>query len=102
MPVRTTTVTAEIGLHARAAAVFVRAVIDSGQPVTIRKPGHGAVDARSLLAVMTQDFECGCAVELSISDSSAEPGCHEAVLDNLVHLLSSQQGKLKDPLPHSQ
>lgn len=97
MPVRTTTVTAEIGLHARAAAVFVRAVIDSGQPVTIAKPGHSAVDAHSLLAVMTQDFECGSVVELAIDDAKAQPGVSERVLEELVHLLSSQHGKLKDP-----
>lgn len=96
MPVRTTTVTAEIGLHARAAAVFVRAVIDSGQPVSIAKPGYPAVDARSLLAVMTQDFECGSVVELSVDDAKAEPGVSEVILDELVHLLSSQHGKLKD------
>lgn len=98
MPVRNTTVTAEVGLHARAAAVFVRAVIDSGQPVTIAKPGHPTVDARSLLAVMSQDYECGCAVELAIADES-ESGALGAdeVLEQLVRLLSSQSGKLKDP-----
>lgn len=96
MPVRTTTVTAEIGLHARAAAVFVRAAIDSGEAVTIGKPGHPAVDAHSLLAVMTQDFECGSIVELAIEDSQADAKTCEAVLDELVVLLSSQHGKLKD------
>ncbi|HET7414179.1 MAG TPA: HPr family phosphocarrier protein [Arthrobacter sp.] len=98
MPVRTTTVTAEVGLHARAAAVFVRAVIDSGQLVTIAKPGHPAVDARSLLAVMSQDYECGCAVELAIADDDDSAAANEA-LDGLVRLLSSQSGKLKDPAP---
>ncbi|WP_026818425.1 HPr family phosphocarrier protein [Arthrobacter castelli] len=96
MPVRTTMVTAEVGLHARAAAVFVRAVIDSGQPVTIAKPGHPAVDARSLLAVMSQDYECGCAVELATPDEGDTAAAAEA-LDSLVRLLSSQSGKLKDP-----
>ncbi|GAB3245976.1 HPr family phosphocarrier protein [Arthrobacter pigmenti] len=98
MPVRTTTVTAEVGLHARAAAVFVRAVIDSGQLVTIAKPGHPAVDARSLLAVMSQDYECGCAVELAIADDDNAAAADET-LDGLVRLLSSQSGKLKDPAP---
>jgi phosphocarrier protein HPr len=98
MPVRTTTVTAEVGLHARAAAVFVRAVIDSGQLVTIAKPGHPPVDARSLLAVMSQDYECGCAVELAIADADNTVAANET-LDELVRLLSSQSGKLKDPAP---
>lgn len=98
MPVRTTTVTAEVGLHARPAAVFVRAVIDSGQPVTIAKPGHPAVDARSLLAVMSQDYECGCAVELAVADDGDSVAANEA-LDGLVRLLSSQSGKLKAPAP---
>ena len=65
MPVRKAIVSAAIGLHARPAAVFVRAVTETGLPVTIRKDGIAAVDARSLLEVMTADFDCGCEVELA-------------------------------------
>ena len=44
MPQQHSFVAAEIGLHARAAAVFVRAVNETGLPVTIRKP-DGLPDA---------------------------------------------------------
>ncbi len=67
MPVRKAIVTATIGLHARPAAVFVRAVTATGLPVTISKDGRPGVDARSLLEVMTEDFECGCEVELAVA-----------------------------------
>ncbi|MFW0776004.1 HPr family phosphocarrier protein [Paenarthrobacter nitroguajacolicus] len=67
MPEQKTFVAAEIGLHARAAAVFVRAVTETGLPVTIRKHHGLPVDARSLLEVMTEDFEHGCEVVLAIA-----------------------------------
>ncbi|MGY3321064.1 HPr family phosphocarrier protein [Arthrobacter sp. TE12232] len=67
MPVRKAIVTAAIGLHARPAAVFVRAVTATGLPVTISKDGRPGVDARSLLEVMTEDFACGCEVELAVA-----------------------------------
>ena len=73
MPVRKAIVTAAIGLHARPAAVFVRAVTATGLPVTISKDGRPGVDARSLLEVMTEDFECGCEVELAVA-ADALPG----------------------------
>ncbi|MHC6230872.1 HPr family phosphocarrier protein [Arthrobacter sp. MMS24-T111] len=62
--------TAPEGLHARSAAVFVRAVTDAGFPLTIRKAGGGLVDARSLLQVMAADFRQGCEVELVVSDDA--------------------------------
>ncbi|WP_200913034.1 HPr family phosphocarrier protein [Arthrobacter sp. Leaf69] len=67
MPVRNAIVKASIGLHARPAALFVRAVHETGLPVTISKDGRPGVDARSLLEVMTEDFHCGCTVELAVS-----------------------------------
>ncbi|WP_411373347.1 HPr family phosphocarrier protein [Arthrobacter sp. MPF02] len=87
-------VTASVGLHARPAAVFVRAVTDTGLPVTIAKDGINGVDARSLLQVMTADFHHGCEVELAISEnllggvvSREEAG---RVLRELGELLDSQ------------
>ncbi|MEZ2389657.1 HPr family phosphocarrier protein [bacterium RCC_150] len=67
MPEQKAVVAAEIGLHARAAAVFVRAATATGLPVTIRKPNGRAVDARSLLEVMTEDFGNGCEVILAVA-----------------------------------
>lgn len=87
-------VSASIGLHARPAAVFVRAVTETGLPIRIRKEGLEGVDARSLLEVMTADFECGCEVELSVPDSAAtDPSSLQAAqqaLQALAELLESQ------------
>jgi phosphocarrier protein len=87
-------VSATVGLHARPAAVFVRAVTDTGLPVTIRKAGSQGVDARSLLEVMTADFHHGCEVELSVADAVANgPSSLEAAqeaLHMLAELLESE------------
>lgn len=95
MPVRKATVTAAIGLHARPAAVFVRAVTETGLPVTIRKAGIDAVDARSLLEVMTADFNCGCEVELGVTEAALPAGRSmveaESALSGLAELLESQK-----------
>lgn len=94
MPVRKARVTAAIGLHARPAAEFVRAVTATGLPVTISKAGSDAVDARSLLAVMTADFNCGCEVELEIAAEAlpADRTLTEAedALGGLAELLAGQ------------
>ncbi|MCY0903713.1 HPr family phosphocarrier protein [Arthrobacter sp. H14-L1] len=85
---RTATVSAAVGLHARPAAQFVRAVTQTGLPVTVAKPGHRAVDARSLLAVMTADFTHGCEVILSVADPKLDPVIVRRELDTLAALLS--------------
>ncbi|MEC5191320.1 phosphocarrier protein HPr [Arthrobacter sp. MP_M7] len=94
--VRTAIVQAPVGLHARPAALFVRAVQATGLPVIIRKAGRPGVDARSLLEVMTEDFSCGCKVELAVppgaeSDRVGPAGVDDA-LDALTALLESSGG----------
>ncbi len=93
LPVRKAIVTAAIGLHARPAAVFVRAVTATGLPVTISKDGRPGVDARSLLEVMTEDFECGCEVELAVAAEALSASCSlaeaESALEDLRMLLES-------------
>jgi phosphocarrier protein HPr len=95
LPVRKAIVQASIGLHARPAAVFVRAVTDTGLPVTISKKGKPGVDARSLLEVMTEDFAYGCEVELAVA-ADAIPAPYSAVevegaLEKLRLVLESAQ-----------
>jgi phosphocarrier protein HPr len=94
LPVHNAVVSASVGLHARPAAMFVRAVTETGLPVTIRKAGIQGVDARSLLEVMTADFPFGCEVELSIPDGALNGrGTHrdaEAALQMLAELLEAQ------------
>ena len=93
LPVRNAIVKAAIGLHARPAALFVRAVHETGLPVTISKDGRPGVDARSLLEVMTEDFHCGCTVELAVSPDAVparySPEDVEKALDGLRTLLES-------------
>jgi phosphocarrier protein HPr len=85
-----------VGLHARPAAEFVRAVTETGLPVTISKAGRAAVDARSLLEVMTEDFHCGCEVELAVArDAIPDPYSlqdAEKALEALSALLRSPGG----------
>ncbi|MFJ6026789.1 HPr family phosphocarrier protein [Pseudarthrobacter sp. NPDC092424] len=83
-----------MGLHARPAAEFVRAVNESGLPVVIRKDGTAGADARSLLQVMAADFQHGCEVRLEV-DAGAVPEAHgagdtERILASLAALLESQ------------
>ncbi|MET4135819.1 HPr family phosphocarrier protein [Pseudarthrobacter sp. PvP090] len=97
MPVRNAVVQASIGLHARPAALFVRAVHDTGLPVTISKDGRPGVDARSLLEVMTEDFQFGCEVHLAV-EPGAIPDRYsaedvEAALDGLRELLESARSR---------
>ncbi|KIC62135.1 HPr family phosphocarrier protein [Pseudarthrobacter phenanthrenivorans] len=94
MPIHKAVVAAPVGLHARPAAAFVRAVTDTGLPVTISKAGAGKVDARSLLQVMTADFPQGCEVELAISDAAVDGALGrqnaEDALQRLGRLLEAQ------------
>lgn len=89
MPEHKATVAAEIGLHARAAAVFVRAVTATGLPVTIRKPGRSAVDARSLLEVMTEDFAYGCEVLLDVPADAIPEGTSLSEVDDALAALAA-------------
>ncbi|WP_427017955.1 HPr family phosphocarrier protein [Pseudarthrobacter sp. P1] len=89
MYTRKATVSAAVGLHARPAAVFVRAVNQTSLPVTLAKAGEDAVDARSLLAVMTADFGCGCEVELAVSGDGHPAEEVRAALDSLAELLGT-------------
>ena len=97
LPVRNAIVKASIGLHARPAALFVRAVHETGLPVTISKDGRPGVDARSLLEVMTEDFHCGCTVELAVSPDAVparySPEDVEKALDGLRTLLESARSR---------
>lgn len=60
----------------------------SGLPVRIRKAGIPSVDARSLLEVMTADFEHGCEVELSVIPESLPAGYRAADAERALQALS--------------
>ena len=81
---RTVTVASRVGLHARPAAVFVKAASTATLPVTIAKEGKEPVSARSILAVLGLDVRGGEQVVLEAEGAGAE-----TTLDELENLLSS-------------
>ncbi|GAA1759245.1 hypothetical protein GCM10009712_04880 [Pseudarthrobacter sulfonivorans] len=100
MPVQKAVVSAAIGLHARPAAEFVRAVTATGLPVSIRKAGIQGVDARSLLEVMTADFPFGCEVELSVPEESLSGTTRPEEIENALQVLAAlleAQGAAQGP-----
>ena len=72
MAERRVSVAAPEGLHARPAALFVKAAADSGLAVTIARPDGNAVDARSILSVLSLDVRHGEEVVLSADGPEAE------------------------------
>jgi len=84
MPERRVTVASRVGLHARPAALFVRAAGRAGVAVTIAKIGAAPTDARSLLAVMALDVRHGDEVVLAAEGAGAG-----AALDELAGLLAT-------------
>jgi phosphocarrier protein len=81
---RATVATAE-GLHARPAALFVKAAAESGVAVRVAKVGTDkAADARSILAVLALDVRRGDEVVLSADGDGADEA-----LDRLAAMLSA-------------
>lgn len=85
MPERTVTVASTSGLHARPAALFVKAAAAQPVPVKLRIGDGPAADSRSILAVLALRVEHGTTVTLSASDDETEA---DAALDALADLLS--------------
>lgn len=86
MPRRRAKIATASGLHARPAALLTRAAATCGHPVRIGRLGQEAVDASSILMVMSLRLEHGDEVEVSTPDVDA--GATTA-LDRLVALLES-------------
>jgi phosphocarrier protein HPr len=82
VPERTAVVASRVGLHARPAAVFVKAAAEAPVPVTIRKKDGAAVNAASILSIMTLAVSHGDEVVLAAEGDGAE-----AALDTLAELL---------------
>lgn len=82
MTTRTVKIGSSVGLHARPAALFVKAVNEGAVPVTICRPGGEPAPANSMLAIMALGAMHGDTVELSCDAEGAE-----RVLDALVSLL---------------
>jgi phosphocarrier protein len=83
MAERRVVIASKVGLHARPAATFVKAVQRCATPVTIAKGDDAGVDAASILNVLALGAGCGDEVVLR---ADGEGG--EQALDELVALLS--------------
>lgn len=83
VPERSAVVASKAGLHARPAAVFVKAAAAQPVKVNIRKPDGQPVDASSILSIMTLGVEQGDEVILSADGDQAEKA-----LDELATLLA--------------
>jgi len=79
---RVVTITREQGLHARPALELVKAVKESGLDVTIGGANTVAVNAASLLAVMSQGFPQGAEVVLTATGEGSD-----ALLDRAAEIL---------------
>ncbi|HWG99481.1 MAG TPA: HPr family phosphocarrier protein [Pilimelia sp.] len=80
-------VAAAEGLHARPAALFVKAATETGLPVTVARAAGQPVDARSILSVLTLDVRHGDEVVLAADGPDAD-----AALDRLAALLAGEHG----------
>lgn len=79
------TVGSRVGLHARPAAVFVRAVAKQPIPVTIAKGNGNPVPASSLLSVLGLAVMHGDAVTLQAEGEGASK-----LLDELATMLAQE------------
>lgn len=84
---RTATIASTVGLHARPASIFAEAAGDLDADVTIARagdPADEAVDADSMLALMSLGVEHGETVVLRTDDDAAADA-----LDALVRILET-------------
>jgi phosphocarrier protein HPr len=89
MAERRVVVGAADGLHARPAALFVRAAAGCAVPVRIGQAGTGTdVDARSILAVLGLDVRHGDEIVLRADGPGAD-----GALDQLAALLAASDGE---------
>jgi phosphocarrier protein len=84
---RRVAVAAEEGLHARPAALFVKAAAGTGIAIGLGTPDGPRVDAHSILAVLSLGVRHGDEVVLSADGPGAE-----AALENLAALLAGTIG----------
>jgi len=82
---RQVTIGSKVGLHARPASLFAKAVKNAGVPVKIAKDGQAPVNAASLLSLLTLGAEFGEQVTLSAEGEGAE-----TALDELAAMLGSE------------
>jgi phosphocarrier protein HPr len=77
MSERQVTIGSKVGLHARPASLFAKAVKNAGVPVHIAKDGQPPVNAASLLSLLTLGAEFGENVTLYAEGEGAEVALDE-------------------------
>lgn len=92
MEQRTVTVGSASGLHARPAALFVKAAAAAPARVKIRVGDGRAVDARSMLSVLSLGAKQGTVVTLEADGDHAE-----RAVDELAALLAMDLDAEPDP-----
>jgi phosphocarrier protein HPr len=85
MSERQVAIGSKVGLHARPASLFAKAVKDAGLPVQIAKDGRPPVNAASLLSLLTLGVGFGETVTLHAEGEGAE-----AALDELAAMLGRE------------
>jgi phosphocarrier protein HPr len=83
MPEREVTLTNDVGLHARPAAVFSKAATRFAADVKVTKGGSEA-NAKSIMAVLKLDVRKGDAITIATEGEDADDA-----LDELVRLVES-------------
>ncbi len=82
---RTVAFGSAVGLHARPATVIAKAAGDTGHAITIAGPAGKAVNAASVLLLLTLGVSAGDEVTITVSGDDAD-----AVADGLAQLVASE------------
>src|SRR5699024_8976589 len=90
MAERTVTIASKTGLHARPAGIFAKAAEQQPATVTIEKPGGNAVQASSMLMLMTLGAAQGDEVTLRAEGEGAEESVN-ALADLLEKDLDAEE-----------
>ena len=82
---RTVTFGSKVGLHARPATTIAKAAGDSGHEITIAGPAGKAVNAASMLMLLTLGIGHGDEVAITVTGDDAE-----AVAEEFAALVASE------------
>lgn len=81
---RTVTVASSKGLHARPASLFSQAAAKSGLKVQVQKAGGKAVNAASILGIISLGIDHGDEITLTVEGEN-----EQVVLDELAEFLGT-------------
>lgn len=85
MPSEVVVIASSVGLHARPAALLIKAAAAAGVPVTIGRVGETPVNAASMLSVLALGCKHGESVEITVADGPES----DSVLANLVSIVAT-------------